>query len=76
MNTKWKKILEGEQEYQEIMLGSVRFREKLSKLLLDEVSSLKVVDDYSNPNWHLLQAEANGKRKAYELILKLVYKED
>lgn len=72
MNSKWKNIVEDQNEYREIMLGSGRLRERLSELLEKEVSALEVIDDYEKSNWHLLQAEANGKRKAYQLILRLI----
>jgi hypothetical protein len=72
INSKWKRVLENDTEFSEIMLSSVHFREKLSELLEEEISNLEVVDDYDNPNWQLLQAEANGKRKAYKLVCKLI----
>jgi hypothetical protein len=76
MNNKWKPVLENDKEFQEIFLGSYRFREKLSELIGVELSSLEICDDYEIPNWHLKQAEVNGKRKALHLMLKLIKEKD
>ena len=76
MNTKWKKILENDKEYREIFLASGRFRDKLGELIKEEISSLEICDDYTIPNWQLLQAETNGKRKALHLMLRLIEEKD
>lgn len=76
MNSKWKPVIENEKEFSEIMLGSFRFREKFTELIKVELSTLEVCDDYEIPNWHLKQAEINGKRKALHLMLKLIKEKD
>lgn len=76
MNNKWKPVLEGEKEYQEIMIGSSRFREKFAEMLELELKSLEICDDYEIANWHLKQAEVNGKRKALHLMLKIIKEKD
>jgi hypothetical protein len=75
MNTLWKKVSVTKEGYSEMMTPSFMLREKLAEVIDNELASLEVCDDYSVNNWQLLQAEANGKRKAYQLILKLI-KED
>jgi len=76
MNAKWKRVLKGDQEAREIFLASGRFREKLEELVKSELSPLEICDDYDVNNWHLLQAEVNGKRKALQLVLKLIKEKD
>lgn len=76
MNTKWKKVLEGEKEYKEILLASGRFRDKLSELIEEEILDLEICDDYDVAHWELLQAEVNGKRKALKLIQKIIKEKD
>ena len=76
MNSLWKKIKVDQSGYSEMMFGSGKLREKLSELIVQELSAIEVCDNYDVPNWQLLQAEANGKRKAYQLILKLIKEED
>ena len=75
MNTIWKKVGLSKEEFTTMMLSSDFLRSKLANVISKELESLEVCDDYSVVNWQLLQAEANGKRKAYQLILKLI-KED
>lgn len=76
MNTKWKQILRSEEEFRGLMLGSSSFREKLAEVIENEIASLEICDDYEIPNWHLKQAEVNGKRKALHLMLKLITEKD
>lgn len=76
MNAKWKSIVESKLEYEEIFKGSYKFREKLSELIAQDISSLEICDDYEVPNWDLKQAEINGKRKALQLIVKLITEKD
>lgn len=75
MNSKWKGIIE-EKEFGSVMLGSSYFREKLSHVLEREVEALEICDDYEIANWQLKQAETNGKRKALQLVLKLIKEKD
>lgn len=75
MNAHWKKAGVTKEEFTTMMLSSDLLRGKLADVISKELESLEVCDDYSVVNWQLLQAEVNGKRKAYQLILKLI-KED
>ena len=75
MNSKWKGIID-EGEFGNVMLGSSVFRERLSKLLEKEVEALEICDDYEIANWQLKQAETNGKRKALQLVLRLIKEKD
>jgi hypothetical protein len=71
MNAKWKQVIE-EKEFGGMFTSSSLFREKLSEILEKEIESLEICDDYEIANWHLKQAETNGKRKALQLVLKLI----
>ena len=75
MNTIWKKVGLSKEEFTTMMLSSDFLRSKLADVISKELESLEICDDYNTTHWDLLQAETNGKRKAYQLILKLI-KED
>lgn len=71
-NAKIKKYVKTEEAQEELKHSSLFFRQTLSKILEAELNSLEVFDDYDMSNWHIKQAEVNGKRKAYKMVLNLL----
>ena len=72
MNAKIKKKLKSNEEIQKAKNESFFYREVLKEVIMDELASLEICDDYEIPNWDYKQAEVNGKRKAYKSLLSLL----
>lgn len=64
----WNLVIKDDKELDEAFEGSYRFREALKKVLDALEEKTELIDDYEIPNWQLLQAEANGKRKLIKTL--------
>lgn len=80
MKTVWVKGLTKEQETElrKDFVGSVMLRKRLSELLEDKSKSSREgsisKDNYSNPNWAYLQADARGYERALNEVISLLEK--
>lgn len=69
---KLKKHIKTNEELAKVKVESSSLRKVLSDIIKEDLKSLEVFDEYDNPNWAYKQAEVNGKRKVYQLFLKLL----
>lgn len=80
MKTAWTKGLtpEREVEIRKDFVGSVVLRKRLEELLMEksELSRKESIskDNYLNPNWAYLQADARGYERALSEVISLLSK--
>lgn len=80
MKTSWTKGLtpEKQEEIKRDFNASALLRERLAELIQDKIdTSIKASrskDEYTNPNWAYLQADARGYERALSEIISLISK--